>query len=37
LKGQAVPAHSSESPDSPETTISVPDSLVIVHHKSLVC
>ena len=37
LKGQVVPAHSGESPNSPEATYTVPDSLVIVHHKSLVC
>ena len=37
LKGQAVPAHSSKSFDFSETPDAVPDSLVIVHHKSLVC
>ena len=37
LKGQAVPTYSSELPDSTETSNTVPESLVIVHHKSLVC
>ncbi len=37
LKGQAVSAHSSKSFDFSETPDAVPDSLVIVHHKSLVC
>ena len=36
LKGQAVQAHSSELPESTETSNAVPESLVIVHHKTLV-
>ncbi len=37
LKGQAVPAHSNELPDSTEGLNTLPESLVIVHQKSLVC
>ena len=37
LKGQDVPAHSVVLPGSPETSNSLPEPLVTVHHKSLVC
>ena len=37
LKGQAVPTHPDELHSLAETPDSAPESLVIVHHKALIC